>query len=424
MLNELFQQARALPSVSQPAALEFGEKAVLIAEQVNEKIKDSPNCSRLIGQNSLEVMQDNHFYHAIFMSNVLQLGLYEMLVKMVLWVYRTYSNRGFSSDYFSRSLKAWREAIQDNLQDSHAREVIEIYDWLIQQHPRLVKLSKEMPTAATHAPHAPHKDSIWEGLQYSAWEGLQALFLQNLLQGNSRASLQLALNAVKSVEDVKVFYLQVIQPTMYQIGQGWEKGEVSIAQEHLASAIISRVMSALYQDHILAGAPAGESAGEPAKEPAGESAGAPAGEPEIKKALITSAPNELHEIGAHMVSDFLEAGGWDVYYLGANTPVEEIRGLLHSQKPFLLAISVTMPFNLAGAKKIIEMVKGDDSLKDIKILAGGTAFNLEEGLWEKLGADGYAADAGQALELADKWYEYEKEGGNCQMKAREANTEK
>jgi methanogenic corrinoid protein MtbC1 len=42
------------------------------------------------------------------------------------------------------------------------------------------------------------------------------------------------------------------------------------------------------------------------------------------KAVITAAPNEFYEIGAWMISDILEFDGWEVRYLGANTPVNDL----------------------------------------------------------------------------------------------------
>jgi len=298
-----------------------------------------------------------------------------MMVKVILWVYRSYYARGFSNEYFKISLNTWIKAIETNLHKPHAKEIVKIYNWILGHHENIIELAKD-------AARPEYEQEI-------KWHKTRINFTQSLILGDSRACFKIAEECVLDREDVKAFYLQVIQPAMYEIGQGWEIGEISIAQEHLASAIIARVMTNIYHTKIL--------------------------EKEIKHkmAIVTAAPNEFHEIGAHMVADFLELAGWNVYYLGANTPAQEIITLAKDKKPFVLAISVTMPFNLENVKRVIEAIREDASLDHMKIIVGGLSFTLESLLWKKLGADGWAINAQEAVELADKWHEQER-GKNVQ----------
>lgn len=366
MLNEILEQARKLPLVSASASAEHAEKRTLLVDYVDSAIESSAVRDSLLGGNPVQVARDNHAGHALFMSNVLQLGLYEMLVRVVMWAYRSYHARGFSYDYFPLQLKSWIRALQDNLQEEHAREIVVVYDWLLQRHEQFIGLVAE--NGAPEEAKAPHLEKT------------KTLFLQSLIRGDSRACLQLAHDFVKNREDVKDFYLGVIQPAMYEIGVGWEMGNLTVAQEHLASAIIARIMSSLYQNHVLSN------------------------EQPQRKAVVTAAPNEFHETGAHIIADFLEMHGWDVYYLGANIPVQDLRKLLLEKRPFLLAVSVTMPYNLAGVSEIVKAAR-EKPMNNIKIMVGGISFNLEPRLFEKVGADGWAANARDAVQLAQKWYE-------------------
>jgi len=61
---------------------------------------------RLIGYNPLRMMYDNHLNHARFMANVFRFNAYTLLVKTVIWVYRSYHSHGFSFDYFPVELAA------------------------------------------------------------------------------------------------------------------------------------------------------------------------------------------------------------------------------------------------------------------------------------------------------------------------------
>lgn len=127
--------------------------------------------------------------------------------------------------------------------------------------------------------------------------------------------------------------------------------------------------------------------------------------PKIKKsklkALVSSAPNEFHELGGRIVADFLEIDGWDVSYLGANVPEQELIKIVKKTKPKLIAISVTMPFNIEKAHKIIDSIKNIESYAP-KIMVGGIAFNILPDLYKKIGADFWAKDAKEAMEIARK----------------------
>jgi methanogenic corrinoid protein MtbC1 len=122
------------------------------------------------------------------------------------------------------------------------------------------------------------------------------------------------------------------------------------------------------------------------------------------KAMVSAGPNEFHEVGARMVADFLEMDGWDVTYLGANTPASEIFEIIKRQKPFMLALSVATVFNLDQAQRVIQIIKNDQDTRDIKIMVGGLAFNDMPELWQNIGADGSAANAESALIVSSEWW--------------------
>jgi len=93
-----------------------------------------------------------------------------------------------------------------------------------------------------------------------------------------------------------------------------------------------------------------------------------------------------------MISDILEHEGWEVRYLGANTPKDELIDLVRSFKPQVLAMSVTMSFNILKAKEIIENIRSDKDLNKIKVVVGGRAFIDTDKLWKTTGADYFATN--------------------------------
>ena len=106
-----------------------------------------------------------------------------------------------------------------------------------------------------------------------------------------------------------------------------------------------------------------------------------------------------------MVADFLEMEGWDVTYLGANTPAAEIITFLKKHEPFLVALSVATVFNLDAARQVIEKIKSNEKTSDIKVMVGGLAFSSMPHLWQDFGADGYANGADDAARTANEWWQ-------------------
>jgi methanogenic corrinoid protein MtbC1 len=208
---------------------------------------------------------------------------------------------------------------------------------------------------------------------------MEQVFLSLLLLGDNQGCLKLVNQSIHSVDDLKHFYLDVVWPAMYQIGLRWESNQISVAEEHLATAIVGRVMASLYpyiaQSTVTRG-----------------------------NVVVSAGPNEFHEVGARMVADFMEMDGWDVTYLGANTPAGEMMNILKRRKPFMVALSVATVFNLGNVRQLIQMINNDQETSAVKVLIGGLAFSDMPQLWQELGADGYAADAESALCISDEWW--------------------
>jgi methanogenic corrinoid protein MtbC1 len=100
-----------------------------------------------------------------------------------------------------------------------------------------------------------------------------------------------------------------------------------------------------------------------------------------------------------MVCDFLEFDGWDTYYLGANMPSRGIAAAVRERKASILCLSVTMSSRVSETENTItaERAACDPGLK---VLVGGYPFRNSPGLWEKVGADGFASNAAEAVTLA------------------------
>lgn len=172
-------------------------------------------------------------------------------------------------------------------------------------------------------------------------------YLHHLLNGERKACTTIVNNLTASSFPIDQIYVQLFQRSLYEVGELWEKNRISVATEHLATALTEMLMIRL-QQQLFAIARNG------------------------RKAVIASVANEYHQVGAKMVADIFEWQGWDAYYLGANTPPDELIRFLDKHRPDLLGLSLSLYFNMPLLKNTIRQIR--DPFPKLPIIAGGQAF--------------------------------------------------
>ncbi|MFW6269599.1 MAG: cobalamin B12-binding domain-containing protein [Bacillota bacterium] len=359
-----------LPDVSQQAADDYINNKKSLLKMVNDKLAGRKDIEQLIGDNSMDKMFANHENHFLFMKNVFKLNAYQLLVRTIPWVYKTYSAQGFAYEYFSIELKKWIEAVDMFLEPDNALLINEVYSFLLENHEKFIKLSQRTEY---------RKFNI-----SGKWEKVNDSFFSALMDGDEKTCIKLAEDKVNSQKEVTYFFEQVITPAMYKVGNLWEEGEISVAEEHLASSMMSQVLFSLYSDYMSFEKSRGQ-------------------------AVITAIANEYHEIGSRIIADSLELDGWDVRHLGADTPISELIDYLIQEKPFLLGLSVSVSFNLLNVVETINRIRDNSKIDDLKILVGGKLFNDNPELWKKTGADAWAQDSSEAQKIARRWWEEREE---------------
>ncbi len=204
---------------------------------------------------------------------------------------------------------------------------------------------------------------------------LYLYYLNSLLSGNRQEASKCIIDAADNGVSTQELYLNVFQASQYEIGRLWQINEITVAQEHYCTAATQMIMSQLYP-RIFQSKKNGH------------------------RMIATCVGGELHEIGIRMVADFFEMEGWDTYYLGASTPTESVLKTIQSTKPDIVAVSVTMPFNITEITKLISDIHGLDT--SLKVIVGGGPFNIAQDMWKSVGADGYSKDAQEAIKTAHK----------------------
>ncbi|HOJ98596.1 MAG TPA: cobalamin-dependent protein [Termitinemataceae bacterium] len=200
-------------------------------------------------------------------------------------------------------------------------------------------------------------------------------YLEALLAADRRKAGAIIEQAIQNGSSIKDIYLEVFQKTQQEIGRLWQLNQISVAQEHFCSAATQMIMAQLYPMLFK-------------------------GEVKQKHIIVACVGGELHELGARMVADIFELEGWDSYFIGANTPLRDLLRTITEKKTELVALSVTMTYHLSELKEYIRELHKSSS--NLKIMVGGYPFNMTPTLWQKVGADGWASDAVQAVQVAER----------------------
>ena len=209
----------------------------------------------------------------------------------------------------------------------------------------------------------------------------QKKYLKIILEGNRQAASDLIGQLISEKMPPDRVYSTILAPAQRQLGRLWVEGKISIAQEHLASQITLEMM-----DRIRSSTPAAD--------------------PLPFKVLVTAVEGDQHFIGARMAADLFLAQGWQVDFLGPDTPTEDLVSLVSQRKPDLVVLSASTEDLLVQAIDTIEKLKKMKTPP--KIILGGAVIYQKENL-DYVGADVIARDFDSALRQARNLVEQDRE---------------
>ena len=205
-------------------------------------------------------------------------------------------------------------------------------------------------------------------------DGVLDTYVGHLLEGEDERCLEMAKDVAPDLSGLHRLYVSLIAPSQYRVGELWESGEVSVATEHMATATNAYVAVTTY-------APLARSA-----------AGGP-------RAMMVCTPDEMHDLGVHLTADLLECDGWDVDFLGASMPLRDLLGAAQARRPKVIGLSAALSYHLGSVHQTIQALRAAMGADAPPIVVGGNAFRGDAGLWKAVGADRWAADGSEAVEV-------------------------
>ena len=193
-------------------------------------------------------------------------------------------------------------------------------------------------------------------------------FSQLLATNDKEACVRWAIAKMDSreIDSIVTLHATVLAPSLNVIACTEENKARCIYDEHIKTAIVRTIVELAYP-HVV-------------KERGSKNKG--------RKVIILCPPEEYHDVGARMAADYFTIAGFDVIFVGANTPKNALAAAVADLAPEYVAISVSNPYHAFAVQKLIEELRraGQGATK---IVVGGSALAKVPDMYKTLGADMY-----------------------------------
>jgi MerR family transcriptional regulator, light-induced transcriptional regulator len=192
--------------------------------------------------------------------------------------------------------------------------------------------------------------------------------LRALLRPDHREAARLLGQAHESFSTEEVM-LGVMQPVMSRVGELWERGEITVAHEHQASAFLRARLTQLLEA---------------------------AGFNEVGPVMVVACgPGEYHELGLLVLAVLLARRGFNVHYLGSDTPLSDLAKYSRDIGAWAVLMTVNTEESLARFQADLSHL----NLLGLPLYLGGHMLNAQPDLAPKLGGQYLGPSATEAADL-------------------------
>ncbi len=193
-----------------------------------------------------------------------------------------------------------------------------------------------------------------------------------VIKGDQNTAVQLTEAAMEEGVAVKSILDDGLIGGMDELAARWKRNEVYIPEVLIAARAMKAAMQILEPELVKAGV-----------EPAG-------------KFLIGTVQGDLHDIGKNLVAMMLKGAGFKVADIGVDIAPEKFIEQAKATDAQLIGMSALLTTTMPAMEKTLKAMR--DAGVSAKIVVGGAP--VTQAYADKIGADGYAADAASAVDLA------------------------
>jgi methanogenic corrinoid protein MtbC1 len=198
------------------------------------------------------------------------------------------------------------------------------------------------------------------------------VFEQALADGDAGAAVAIVEDLLAAGVPATAVLLEVVGEAQRRIGERWQRGEWSVAQEHTATGVSMAAVEAVARHTRALPATRG-------------------------RIVLGCAEREWHALPAMVVGTVLRERGWEVTFLGASTPADRLSSFLQDVGPDATAVSCSIVGALPSTRQFIEASTG----AGIPVVAGGAAFGADDRRARALGATAWAPRLPHAVDVFD-----------------------
>ena len=193
-----------------------------------------------------------------------------------------------------------------------------------------------------------------------------------IIKGDQNTAVEITKAALDEGTAAKSVLEDGLIAGMDVVGERFKKNEVYIPEVLIAARAMKSSMEILGPELIKAGVKP------------------------IGKFVIGTAQGDLHDIGKNLVAMMLKGAGFEVVDLGVDIPPDKFVEQAQSSDTQLIGISALLTTTMPAMEKTIKALK--EAGVSVKVIIGGAP--VTQGYADKIGADGYAADAASAVDVA------------------------
>ncbi|MEX2376037.1 MAG: B12-binding domain-containing protein, partial [Dehalococcoidia bacterium] len=230
------------------------------------------------GERGRQACRDDLAFHLEFLRPVVEFGIIQPMVDYLLWLDSVLQARSIPSEHLGQSLEWLADFFGEQMDDVQG---------VIVRDALLLARDQFLEAAATPISHS----ATYEAPPWADVDAFEAA----LLAGDQREASAIVNQLLDDGHSLVEVELHVMRAALYHIGEQWAANKVSVAQEHIASAIVQSVMTLA----LLRSTPSPATG---------------------QRVLVACVEGNNHAIGVRMVADAFQLAGWDVQFLGANVP--------------------------------------------------------------------------------------------------------
>lgn len=325
------------------------ERSSIVAEALDVLFARNPEWKTRWGLHGKEMTERDTAYHVEFLEAALRAGDARVFATYSSWLAGILRARRVPVDALAESYDVLRDVIAGRLGAGT----------------KLAELLAAGKRALDEPPRVP-------GVRAGAPHPAVPILVEAMLKSDRRAVDRILRDVLASGVDGARLGDALVQPAMTEIGRLWQQNEITVAQEHLATAIVQSSLARAFAE-------------------------SPPPAPGERRAVFACVEGNHHALGLRIVADGYELAGWDVRFLGADVPTRDLVTQVAAWKPELLALSLSLPQHVATARRTIATLRERLGAEAPRVIVGGLPLNEFEGLGDVVGADRWYPSASAAL---------------------------